>query len=174
MTIDQILDDLGRREGLTYAAPPQIDQPTGPYGITLSVLAAYREAEVTVTDLQQLTAPEAREVARWHLQQLAQRHGLDQIADPSLYVQLLDFCYNSGAGLAVRWLQRTLRVPRTSVLDLATVAAANAADPFLLNQALIAARLQMIDRATDAGAIDRKYEEGLESRALQFSQLEVP
>jgi hypothetical protein len=32
----------------------------------------------------------------------------------------------------------------------------------------------MIDMSTDGGSIDKRFEEGLENRALTFSLLEVP
>jgi hypothetical protein len=46
--------------------------------------------------------------------------------------------------------------------------------PRLLNQALIAARLEMVDRWTDSNAQAKMWEEGVESRGLSFSLLEVP
>lgn len=184
MTEDELVDATFTREGWSYEEPPKIDQPTGPGGITLPVLQGYRQGKsVTLADLKKLTIVEARAAVKWKLAQISVQHGLDQILFAPVRVQMVDFCYNSGEGLAIRWLQRVLNVPRTSVMDAATVEAVN--DPatgrfqIMLNQALIAARLQMIDLATDAAkagrkGIDAKFEEGLENRALTFSLLVVP
>lgn len=174
MTEEQLIDDVFVKEGDEYAEPPRIDQPTGRGGITLQTLKACRMLPCTVEDLKTLTHQEAREVVRWVLRSLAARTGLSKIEYDPLRFQLLDFAYNSGEGLAIRWLQRVLRVPRTSKMDLLTVRRINEMDPFLVHQAVIAARLQMIDLSTDGTSIDKKYEEGLESRALTFSLLEVP
>ena len=88
------------------------------------------------------------------------RHGLGAIAFEPLRVQMVDYAYNSGPNLAIRWLQRVLRVPRTGVMDEPTRTAVSQQHGFLLNQALVAARLEMLDRATDSGSIDRRFEEG--------------
>lgn len=182
LLIDGVLDREGRAYGDQHTTPP-IDQPTGPGGITVPVLSAYTGRACTADDLRRLTVAEAREVVRWKLRQMAVRHGISEIDDDAVRLQLLDFAYNSGEALAIRWFQRVLGVPRTGVMDAATVRAANVPDPLRvyawLNQALVAARLEMVDRATDAAkaggrGIDAKYEEGLENRALMFSLLEVP
>lgn len=182
MTEDQMIDAVFVREGSTYEEPPRIDQPTGPGGITLPVLTAYRGLLSHVQDLRALTVIEAREVVRWDLRRLASQAGINRLEFEPLRLQMIDFAYNSGEGIAIRWLQRVLGVPRTSLMDAETVAAANQPIrrwPVLVHQALIAARLEMIDLSTDAFAagrkgIDKKFEEGLENRALTFSLLEVP
>ena len=188
MTEDQIVDDVFVKEGDTYGdqhSTPPIDQPTGRGGITLGtllefVLATRAELAPTVETLRTLSHAQAREIVRWKLRQLATHHGLDQIAFAPLRLHMIDFAYNSGAPLAIRWLQRVLGLARTGRMDVRTLAALK--DPLdsqrvsvWIHQSLIAARLQMIDRATDPGGkVDHRYEEGLENRALSFSMLEVP
>lgn len=183
MTEERLIDDVFGKEGDTYGdqtTSPPIDQPTARGGITLATLQEYYDAKepgrrATVLELKQLSHPQARVIVRWKLARVATKAGLDVIAFAPLKLQLVDFAYNSGEGLALRWLQRVLRVPRTSKMDAATVDALVKVDQWLVNQALIAARLQMIDGATDPGGkVDKRYEEGLESRALTFSLLEVP
>ena len=185
MTEEELIDGIGDREGRVYAEPPQTDQPTGPYGITLDTLRAFlrpahdrsnwNDATVSVRDLQDLAPDRAREVVRWCLQRLLTASHLEAIAFEPLRLQMLDFAYNSGDRLAIRWLQRVLRVERTGTMNDATVNLLRLSDAWLVNQALVAARLQMLDSATDpGGSVDAKYEEGLESRALKFSLLEVP
>lgn len=175
MTFDQIVDAVFDKEGRVYAEPPRIDQPTAPGGITLQVLSAYLGHQATLLELRALTVTTAHPVVAWQLQRYLEQTGLTAIAFEPLRLQLLDFAYNSGAALAIRWLQRVLRLPRTSVLDAATKAALAAADPFLVHQALIGARCEMVFGATrPGGSIDHTFEDGLENRTLSFSLLEVP
>lgn len=177
---EQLIDDVFLREGDTYGdqhSSPPIDQPTGRGGIILQTLAAYKGAPATIAELKALTHLEARAIVDWKLGQIERQMGLTFIPFEPLKLQLIDFGYNSGEGLALRWLQRVLQVPRTSHMDYTTVHRLTelTEDLVLVHQALIAARLQMIDIATDpGGSVDHKYEEGLESRALTFSRLEVP
>lgn len=177
MTEDDLIGDIFAREGDRYGdatTQPPIDQPTGRGGITLKTLTDYLGHPAEIGDLKALTHDQAVQVVRWKLRQIAQQNHLDLIPFEPLRLQLIDFAYNSGPGLAIRWLQRCLRVPRTSQIDAATTAAVQAQEGWLVNQALVAARLQMIERATDGGSIDRRFEEGLEHRAHRFSLLEIP
>jgi lysozyme family protein len=174
LTEEQLVDDVFRREGDTYEEPPRIDQPTGRGGIILGTLSEFIGRQATLQELKDLTHDKAREIVRWKVRRIAAVFKIDAIAFEPLRVQMLDFSYNSGPGLAWRWLQRVLRVPRTGKYDTATAAALDRADAWLVHQALIAARLQMIDSAVDSGAIKKQFEDGLERRSERFSLLEVP
>lgn len=96
-----------------------------------------------------------------------------------LRVQLIDFGVNSGPERAIRWLQRVLGVQVDGVFGVNTRHALNmwgavTSDGVmeqhyrLVNDALVAARSYMIDRAEDQGTIRAQDEEGVESRALSF------
>lgn len=61
-----------------------------------------------------------------------------------------------------------LGVPVTGVLDDRTRKALNLYPPRLVNDALVAARLYMVDDFTDSHLEQKQFEEGLESRALSF------
>lgn len=177
MTEDELVDDVFDREGRVYGdehTSPPIDQPTAAGGITLPAYSEFLGRPATIAELKALTPTTAAPVVKWKLRQISRRNGLDLITFEPLRLQMIDFAYNSGDGLAMRWLQRVLRVPRTSKMDVATATALAAADGFLTNQALVAARLQMIDLSTDSGTVDKRFEEGLENRALKFSLLTVP
>jgi lysozyme family protein len=177
MTEDELVAATFAREGVKYGDPstsPPIDQPTGPGGITLPVLSEYLGYPATVADLKALTLGTAAPIVRWKLRTLAQNTHIHLVEYEPLRVQLLDFAYNSGPSLAIRWFQRVLRVKRTGRIDDATRAALDVVDPWLVNQALIAARLQMVDLWTDADQRRKQWEEGLENRVLSFSLLEVP
>jgi lysozyme family protein len=182
MTEDTLVASIFLKEGDTYGDQttiPRIDQPTGRGGITLATLRACKGPSMAIANLKAMTHDEAAVVVLWKLQQLAKDAKIDLIPSVPLRLQMMDFAYNSGEALAIRWLQRVLRVPRSSVIDLPTLAAVINADGWLVNQALIGARLEMIEDATAAAArgqpgIDKRYEAGLETRALTFSLLEVP
>lgn len=182
MTIDDLIGDIFVREGDKYGdqtTTPPIDQPTARGGITLKTLQAFYDAKepgrtATITDLKDMTHVKASEIIRWLLESESDRNHLSCIKYEPLRVLLIDFIYNSGAPLAMRWLQRVLRVPRTSKMDDATVKALESSDAWLVHHALIAARLQMVDMSTDGGSIDKRFEEGLENRVLSFSLLPIP
>lgn len=186
ITEDRLIDDVFAKEGDVYGdrtTHPPIDQPTARGGLTLPVVRDYMAAmgrpAPTVQTLKDLTHEDARAIVRWVYQQLARKHGLDQIPFEPLRLQVLDWAYNSGPALAIRWLQRVLGVPRTGVMDPVTVAAVTYPDlhrvHLWISESVLAARLRMIDMATDPGGrVDHKYEEGLENRALTFSLLDVP
>ena len=185
MTADQLVDAIFDREGDAYAEPPKIDQPTARGGVTLGTLGAYVAANptahltVSVQQLQTLTHDQAADIVRWQLRRLSESAGLDAIEFEPLRLLLIDYSYNSGAQRAIRWFQRVLGVPRTGIMDAATVAAVkypNDKDRILvwIHMATVAARLQMIDSAVDTHSINAKFETGLERRVEAFSLLEVP
>jgi lysozyme family protein len=175
MTEEQLIDSIFVREGDVYAEPPKIDQPTARGGITMPTLVGFRGKPCTIDDLKNLTHAEAHECVRWKVRQLASSFKLDQIRYEPLRVQMIDFAYNSGPGLAIRWLQRVLQVERTAKMDGATLLKVNTLDGWLVNEALVGARLRLIDMATDpGGSVNKKFEEGLENRAHTFSQMQIP
>lgn len=176
--IQVLVKSVFLKEGDIYSEPPKNDQPTGRGGITLGALQRYRTAheevkKATVADLKALTRPKAEAVVQWLLESLGEELQLEEIVFEDLRMQVLDFAYNSGGPLALRWLQRVLRVPRTGRMDDMTIEALGVHDQWLVHHALIAARLQMIDMWTDAPE-NKKFEEGLENRVHSFSLLQIP
>jgi len=181
-TLDSIIDDVFIKEGDIYSEPPKNDQPTARGGITLPALQRFYSAmelprRATILDLKGLTHEEARAIVRWLLEQISQEMGLDAIPYQPLRLFMLDFGYNSGGALAIRWLQRVLGVTRTGNMDLLTRSLlsmpAEAKQWRYMHLACLYARLEMVDRWTDAPP-NKKYEEGLENRIHTFSLLRVP
>lgn len=187
MTADEIIAGVLEREGGWREEKERpngsVDPPTN-HGITLDTLRRFRQrdfpgAVVTEQDLRQLTPLQARGI---YEQVFIAEPGFTVANIPyePLRVQLIDFGVNSGPERAIRWLQRVLRfapecvtgkMDRKTVgwLQNATIEHAEAIDPCeLVNDALVAARSYMIDRAEDQGTIRSQDEEGLESRALSF------
>jgi lysozyme family protein len=177
ITMEQLVEDTFEKEGRTYGdqhTRPPIDQPTAPGGIILKTLSEFLGRPATLEELRALTVETARPIVHWKHEQHAAEHGLTVIPFDPLRVQMMDFSFNSGPGIAIRWLQRVLRVEADGVIGPATKAALEVTDLWLVHQALIAARLQMIDMWTDAAAKRKAWEEGLENRSLSFSLLAVP
>jgi lysozyme family protein len=181
MTEDRLVDLIFEKEGDTYGdqhTRPPIDQPTARGGLTLPVVNKYCQTHgqpaATLETLRTMSHETARQIVLWKTREISREHRFDALAFEPLRVQMIDFAYNSGEALAVRWLQRVLRVPRSGTMDAGTIAALEGKDLWLVNQALVGARLEMVDRWTDADAKAKMWEEGVESRGLEFSLLEVP
>jgi lysozyme family protein len=171
--IAHVFDKEGRTYGDEHTKPP-IDQPTAPGGIILDTLSEYLGRPATLEELKALTVVTATPIVQWKLAQFAKRHNLHAIAFDPLRLQVIDFSYNSGPGIAIRWLQRVLRLRRSGQMDSDTVWAVQHQDSWLVHHAYIAARLQMIDMWTDSEQRRKAWEEGLENRSLSFSLLDVP
>lgn len=185
MTADEIIDGVLAREGGYRAAktrPNGTVDPETMRGITWPTYRAHciRHGKSAVhAQFLLLPAWQAREI---YLEMYIADPGFtpENIPFDPLRVQLIDFGVNSGPERAVRWLQRVLRIEVTGKMDSLTVAVLrnyggtdmldgnNESALALVNDALVAARSYMIDRAVDQGTIRKADEEGLESRALSF------
>lgn len=183
MTADEVLGDLLDREGGWRDAVQRPDgswDPATNSGITLPTLQAWHRRAApgyvaTEAELRRLTPEVARAI-----------YQMVYIDEPGfmpanvpyepLRVQLIDFGVNSGPERAVRWLQRVLRMDKVDgVLGPRTISELRTWHQkegtlvlALVNDALVAARSYMIDRAVDTGAMRKADEEGVESRALGF------
>jgi lysozyme family protein len=166
MTDEQIIAEVIEREG-GFADVANDRGSFTKYGITAATLGQWRKLgrPATRAEVRALTSAEAADIYRVRY---VQNPGFDRIVFQPLRVQLIDFGVNSGPERAIRWLQRVCRVaPVDGVLGQATAAAVNALPGWLVNEALVAARLYMVDATSDAP--DQKaFEEGWENRALSF------
>lgn len=176
MTESTVIDGILRREGgwRNEAVRPDgsIDPPTY-RGITAKTLGAWRRLGRQATRAELLAMPESETRAIYRHMYIEEPGFVsDTIPYEPLRVQLIDYGVNSGPALAIRWLQRVLGVEADGALGPRTYAALRrvieAGYASLLNDALVAARLYMIDRAVDSGTMRKADEEGVESRALEF------
>ena len=167
MTVDEIIGNVIRREGGYVDNPDDKGGPTN-MGITAATLGAWNgnEGAASAEQVRTMTRGTARAI---YLRRYVELPGFDSLPDP-LKEQMVDFGANSGPSRAVRWLQRVIEVPATGKLDDRTRQAVNRLPVRLVNDALVAARLYMVDRWTDADASQKQFEEGVESRALEFFQ----
>lgn len=183
MTSDAIIDGILQREGGWRDAKERpdhtIDPPTH-FGITLTTLDQWwREqgltAHPTEQDLRQIDQADAAAIYVWlYMDQPGFTMG--NIPFEPLRVQMIDFGVNSSPARAVRWLQRTLGYTGAQItgnIDEQTIYSLKTLDGTwyagLLNDALVAARCEMIREAIAAGKIDRSDELGLLRRAISFT-----
>lgn len=171
MTTDQLIDGIIEREG-GYTDDPKDHGGATNFGITAQAWGLYKglNRQATRDEVKAITREQA--VAFYRVQYI-DRSPFRSVAYEPLRVALIDFAVNSGTPRAIRWLQRVLDVPVTGAFDDRTVGALSRDRGPLVNRALAAARLYMIDQATDHGDIDKKFEEGLESRALSLAEFSV-
>lgn len=173
MTSDEVIDGLIEREGGFSVRPEDKGGPTK-FGITALTLGNYLGLPRPAT--KQEVYELRREVAAtiYRVTYIAQPGFTpENIPFEPLRVQCIDFGVNSGPERAIRWLQRVVREQTTGVMDDATIAVLRSLGEragllALVNDALVAARLYMLDTFTDAHVEQKVFEEGLESRALTF------
>lgn len=139
------------------------------WGITAKTLGIYRALgrPATRAEVKALTRDQAAEIYR---QIFIKQPGFTagRFACEPLRLQLIDFGVNSGPTRAVRWLQRVVRYrPVDGRLTPDLLAHVNGMPGPVVNDALVAARLFMVDQTSDAPN-QKQFEEGWENRALEF------
>ena len=118
MTDADVIDALLLREGGYQDDPKDPGNAGGgatSFGITSATWGTYRRLgrPATKDEIRAIT----RDQAVVFYQTLLQASPFHAITYEPLKVQLEDFGVNSGNALAIRWLQRVLRVPVTSAMD---------------------------------------------------------
>lgn len=164
MTIDEILDGVVAREG------GYVNDPNDPGGETKFGISKKAHPNV---DIKNLTREGALAIYK---SEYVEKPGFLQVSDDKLREQLVDFGVNSGPKRAISFLQELLEVPVTGVLDGTTLATLWGLSPLalsLLRVALAGLRAKFLDQLTDGSPKMKKFEEGLESRALSFIENEV-
>ena len=166
ITESDIIASILTHEGGYVDHPSDKGGPTN-FGITASTWGMEKRLGRIATreEVQAITKDDARDFyTRRHIDQSPYR----TVAYEPLRAQLIDFGINSGTGRATRWLQRAIGVPVTGLIDDLTLACLHAYPGHLVNNALVAARLKMVDDWTDGDQGQKVFEEGVESRALSF------
>lgn len=176
MTVDAILDDVLAREGGVREAAARPDgswDPVTKYGITAVTLGAWRRLgrPATRSEILLLGETEARAIYR---AEFVDGPGFARIPHEPLQVTCIDFGVQSSPARAVRWLQRVCRLPVTGALDGPTVAwlHAHAGYLWLVNDALCAVRVRMLEAGVQEGWLRAEDRAGVVARAL--SLVETP
>lgn len=118
MSIDDILDDILRREG-GYTDHPSDRGGCTNWGITLTALEAHRGHPVTCDDLKRLHSSEAKDIYR---RLYIESPGLDQL-NTKLSALMIDFGVHSGPRTAIKALQKVVGVTTDGILGPATLRA---------------------------------------------------
>jgi lysozyme family protein len=164
--IDGLWNGVKQKEGSAYVNHPADWGGPTRWGVTLAALQKWRVGKtVTAADVAALSESEARAIFEY---EYFAKPGFDEVADPHLQAQLVDFGYVSSPARAIRWLQRTIGTPATGVLDDQMLAALHQLPAQLVNNALVGARLYMGYRVIANDPSQKVFEEGWEHRALSF------
>lgn len=179
MSEAEIIAGVIVREGGFVNNPADRGGPTK-YGITAATLGQWRQLgrPATADEVEALEVSEASAIyLAWYVD--APGFTAENIPNEGLRLQLIDFGVNSGPARAIRWFQRAIGAPATGKIDQSTRTLIHYLDRERFGNrraldaagdVLVAARLYMIDRTTDASPNQKQFEEGLESRALEFFQ----
>ena len=141
--IEEMIDDILKREGSAYTDHPKDRGGPTRYGVTQATLAEYRGRAVTPLEVAALNEAEARAIYR---KRYIADPGFAQIVSDDLRTVLVDFGVNSGPSAAIRALQRCLGVAVDGVLGPKTAEAANARIGKSLAVAVCAARIRFLGR----------------------------
>jgi lysozyme family protein len=102
-TVDQMIDDILRREGGYVNHPADRGGPTN-HGITQSTLSVARGRQATIEDVRTLSATEAGEIYRW---EYYLKPRLDNLP-PEIQPFVFDCAVNHGPTQAIRFVQEVL------------------------------------------------------------------
>ena len=175
MTEELILDRIHKAEGDALKNDPADPQDPSKFGIGAETLGNWRgyRRRATLPEMAGLRWPEAEQIYRVRF--------IDQpgftpqnIPCEEWRLQMIDFGVNSGPERAIRYLQKLIGVSQDGKIGPITRVELQDAldlDPMVgkwLNDALLGWRLALIDHLTDTRKGYKAYEEGLETRALNF------
>lgn len=164
MTTDELIDGLIAREGGFVNSAADRGGATN-FGITASTLGAWRSLNrpATVAEVKALTVDEARAIYRAQYVR-----PFELVPFPGLQAQLCDFGANSGVTTAIKSLQGVLGVPADGVLGDRTRAAMAVLPWRLVNGALVAARVRLLEQIVDEDVSQLPNLHGWVRRAVSF------
>ena len=166
MTIDQMLDDVIRREGGYVHDPVDRGGPTK-YGITQRTLRAWRGQAVTADDVRRLTTDEARTIYR---RRYVDAPGFARLPDP-LRAQVVDNGVLSGPRQAVKDLQRAIGgVTVDGRLGPTTRAALRQQGVAVVHARLIQVRAARIGRLVQRAPAQVRFLRGWLTRITAFAE----
>lgn len=160
----KIIDDIILKEGGFVDNKADKGGPTN-MGITLPTLSRWRGTPVGIEDIRNLKRSEASDI---YYELYIKRPKLDQIPDPHLRAQLVDFGVNSGPMLAITKLQTLLGVEADGVLGSETLSKLALKDQRVINNLLMAERVRMLGRIVTRSKTQIAFLDGWLARALTF------
>jgi len=157
--VQDVIDDVIVREGGAKTSNDPADKGSRTqYGIS-------ERANPKAWEDGKVTEAEAREI---YERKYIRYPGFDKITDKRLQSQLIDFGVNSGSFLAIQELQKILHVNADGILGPKTLEALSAANPKVVNNALVVSRLKMIGRLLVRNPNQHKFALGWISRCCEF------
>lgn len=166
MTVETILRDVLDREGWpTYTEHPADRGGATKGGITLRTLQSWRRRPVSLADLRELQKDEALAILR---RRYVETNGIHKLEGHPIHAQLVDNAVLSGPTLAVKDLQRVLRVKRDGIVGPVTRGACEAADAESLDRRCAVVRALRLGRHVQAHPDQIVFLSGWLKRALSF------
>jgi lysozyme family protein len=163
MTVDELIDDIIRREGGFVDHPADRGGPTK-YGITQSTLAAWRHRTVSRDDILNLSEDEARAIYR---KKYVEDPGFADLPDP-LRELLVDSAVHSGPMAVIIWVQRALGIMVDGYIGPQTKAALKDAKPDWLYRQILASRLIFIGHLITSDPTQAAFAGGWMARLSEF------
>lgn len=157
--ITNIIDDIIRREGFDAETAIKADRGgRTKFGIAEKANpVAWADGDVSLD--------EARDI---YMRKYVKGPGFDQVADPMLMAQLVDFGVNSGPAIAIQKLQTILKVDVDGVLGPDTLRALALRDVREVNNLLVGERVKMIGRLCLKDRSQLAFLNGWLNRATEF------
>lgn len=118
-SIDQLVHEIVNREG-GFVNNSSDKGGATKYGITKTVLSAWRKKPVTVQDVKNLSIEEAGDIYK---KKYITDPGYLPLGDAALIEQMIDAGVNHGVGMSVKLLQRALKVEEDGSIGPGTLAA---------------------------------------------------
>jgi lysozyme family protein len=164
MTVDDIIDDIIRREGGYGDRPADRGGPTK-YGITQATLSVWRARPVTAKDVEELTVEEARRIYRTLY---IDKPGFASLPEP-LRGLVVDTAVHSGVKTAVRLLQKALGgILVDGVLGQETFAAVQDANLSWLYRKMLAERIRYLGEVITVRPANAEFAKGWMARIAEF------
>jgi len=121
---DHAFDLIIGVEGGYVNNPADRGGPTA-YGITQATLSSVLGRTATINDVKSLTKDAAKRIYK---ERYWNKMSLDLVASELLQQLIFDQCVNFGCGKIVSRLQDILKIPKTIIIDQATIKAINEGD----------------------------------------------
>jgi len=163
-TMDHVLDRILSFEGGYVDNVNDRGGPTN-FGITLATLQNCRGVPVTATDVQNMSAKEARDIYK---KMYITNPGFYEINDPDLAELVIDAGVNHGLRGATKWLQTAAGVTVDGIWGSVTKAAVNAADPRSLRAKVTAYRAQAYGNLISADHNQAQFAAGWMNRLAYY------
>lgn len=170
-TVDQIIDDVIKREGSKFTNDPADRGGPTKYGITLRTLQAWRRTQgqtrkLLPHDVKNLTREEAVAIYR---QRYVKDPGFDRLHHSRTTALLVDTGVLHGPKQASRWFQKAIGAKQDGIISGKTLLkwVALRGEPSVYN-AVLAERIKKYGRICKADPSQLRFINGWLNRALEF------